>query len=91
MNNWNRNLFEGLETTPDVKDNQLLILIENEAKLKLDQQLNVHWLTSVGLDMNVKRRGLAVISLSQSSEISTDNVGVRVLKPMFNRLTKDDL
>ena len=41
--------------------------------------------------MNAKRRGLAVTSLSQSSEISTDNVGVRVLKPMFNRLTKDDL
>ena len=91
MNNWNRNLFEGLETNPDVKDNQFLILIENEATPKLDQQLNVHWLTSVGLDMNVKRRGLAVTSLSQSSEISTDNVGVRVLKPMFNRLTKDDL
>lgn len=91
MNNWNRNLFDGLETTPNVKGKELLIIIEDEAKVRLDEKLEVHWLTSVGLDMNVKRRGLAVTSLSKSSEISTNTPGVRVLKPIFNRLTKDDL
>ena len=91
MNNWNRNLFDGLETTPNVKGKELLIIIEDEAKVRLDEKLEVHWLTSVGLDMNVKCRGLAVTSLSKSSEISTNTPGVRVLKPIFNRLTKDDL
>ena len=91
MNNWNRNLFDGLETTPNVKEKELLIIIEDEAKVRLDEKLEVHWLTSVGLDMNVKCRGLAVASLSKSSEISTNTPGVRVLKPIFNRLTKDDL
>ena len=91
MNNWNRNLFDGLETTPNVKEKELLIIIEDEAKVRLDEKLEVHWLTSVGLDMNVKCRGLAVTSLSKSSEISTNTPGVRVLKPIFNRLTKDDL
>ena len=91
MNNWSRNLFDGLETTPNVKDNEMLVLIEDEAALELDQQLNVYWLTSIGLDMNVERRGLAVTSLSKSSAISTDIPGVRVLKPIFNRLTKDYL
>ena len=91
MNNWNRNLFDGLETTPNVKEKELLIIIEDEAKVRLDEKLEVHWLTSVALDMNVKCRGLAVTSLSKSSEISTNTPGVRVLKPIFNRLTKDDL
>ena len=91
MNNWNRNLFDGLETTPNVKEKELLVLIEDEITVRLDEKLEVYWLTSVGLDMNVKRRGLAVTSLSKSSEISTDTPGVRVLKPIFNRLTKDDL
>ena len=91
MNNWNRNLFDGLEATPNVKEKELLIIIEDEAKIRLDEKLEVHWLTSVGLDMNVKCRGLAVTSLSKSSEISTNTPGVRVLKPIFNRLTKDDL
>ena len=91
MNNWNRNLFDGLETTPNVKEKELLVLIEDEVTVRLDEKLEVHWLTSVGLDMNVKRRGLAVTSLSKSSEISTNTPGVRVLKPIFNRLTKDDL
>ena len=84
-------MFDGLETTPNVKGKELLIIIEDEAKVRLDVKLEVHWLTSVGLDMNVKRRGLAVTSLSKSSQISTDTPGVRVLKPIFNRLTKDDL
>ena len=91
MNNWNRNLFDGLEATPNVKEKELLIIIEDEAKIRLDEKLEVHWLTSVALDMNVKCRGLAVTSLSKSSEISTNTPGVRVLKPIFNRLTKDDL
>ncbi|MFL2916926.1 MAG: hypothetical protein ACJZ2I_01670 [Thalassobaculaceae bacterium] len=91
MNNWNRNLFDGLETTPNVKEKELLVLIEDEVTVRLDEKLEVHWLTSVGLDMNVKRRGLAVTSLSKSSQISTDTPGVRVLRPIFNRLTKDDL
>lgn len=91
MNNWNRNLFDGLETTPNVKEKELLVLIEDEVTVGLDEKLEVHWLTSVGLDMNVKRRGLAVTSLSKSSQISTDTPGVRVLRPIFNRLTKDDL
>jgi hypothetical protein len=84
-------LFDGLETTPNVKDNEMLVLIEEKAALELDQQLNIYWLTSIGLDMNVERRGLAVTSLSKSPAISTDTSGVRVLKPIFNRLTKDDL
>ena len=63
MNNWNRNLFDGLETTPNVKEKELLVLIEDEITVRLDEKLEVHWLTSVGLDMNVKRRGLAVTSL----------------------------
>ena len=91
MNNWNRNLFDGLETTPNVKEKELLVLIEDEVTVRLDEKLEVHWLTSVGLDMNVKRRGLAVTSVSKSSEIPTATPGLRVLKPIFNRLTKDDL
>lgn len=89
MNNWNRNLFDGLETTPDIKKDQMLVLIEEGGEL--NSGLDFNWLRSVGLDMNVKCRGLAVTNPFQSIEGLIDIPGVRALNPLFNRLTKNDI
>lgn len=41
--------------------------------------------------MNVKHRGLAITGPFQSFEALIDVPGIRVLKPLVNRLTKDDI
>ena len=89
MSNWNRNLFDGLKTTTDIKKDQMLVLIEEGGEL--NSGLDFNWLRSVGLDMNVKCRGLAVTNPFQAIEGLIDIPRVRVLKPLFNRLTKNDI
>ena len=90
MNNWNRFLFDGLEITPEIREDQMLVLMEDG--IEFDLELTFNWLRSIGLDMNVKHRGLAVTAPPpQSFEALIDVPGIRVLKPIVNRLTKDDI
>ena len=91
MNNWNRNLFEGLDTTPDVRMREFLILIEEKSKMNYQLLNEVVWLKSCGLDMSVEHRGLAVVrSLDKLKEVERDPT-IRILKPLMKRLTKEVL
>ena len=89
MNNWNRFFFDGLEITPEIREDRMLVLMEDGIKFYLE--LTFNWLRSIGLDMNVKHRGLAITGPFQSFEALIDVPGIRVLKPLVNRLTKDDI
>jgi hypothetical protein len=89
MNNWNRLLFNGLEITPEIREDQMLVLMEDG--IKFQSELTFNWLRSIALDMNVKCRGLAVAAPFQSFEALIDAPGIRVLKSPVNRSTKDDI
>ena len=82
-------MFDGLEITPEIREDQMLVLMEDG--IKFQSELTFNWLRYIGLDMNVKRRGLAVAAPFQSFEALIDVPGIRVLKPLVNRLTKDDI
>jgi hypothetical protein len=91
MNNWNRNLFKGLNATPEVKMSEFLILIEEKTKMDYQFENEVVWLKSCGLDMTVEYRGLAVVSSLDNLKEAERDPTVRVLKPLMKRLTKEEL
>ena len=85
MGNWHRNLFAGLDHTPDVPADARLVVIEDGGRPVVGDQLAVHWMQAVGLDRSVPRRGLAVLSPATADGL-VGTPGVRVLKAIGPRL-----
>jgi hypothetical protein len=82
MNNWHRNVLTGIEETPDVPMDALLVVVEDGA----DVPIPVRWAEAVGLDRSVVRRGLAVVASRADGEPLIGLPGVRVCKPLTPRL-----
>jgi hypothetical protein len=87
MGNWHRNLFGGLEHTPDVSMEARLVVIERNCEGALPRDADVRWVEAVGLDQSVRRRGLAVMPPA-SADLLADTPGIRVLEPLGERLLK---
>jgi hypothetical protein len=87
MNNWHRNLFDGVEHTPDVPMDARLLVIEPDAGAALPATISVAWMSAVGLDRTVDRRGLAVVPAG-TVEALTAAPGIRVLRPLGPRLRR---
>ena len=86
MGNWHRNLFRGIEHTPDVPPDARLVLVEDGAGPALPDPGAVQWMEAVGLDRSVPRRGLAVLPAATADPLA-GAPGLRVLKPIGPRLT----
>ena len=91
MDNWSRNLFEGIETTPNISQEDHLIVIEQGCKLPIIENFEIIWLESVGLDKDVERRGFASSKSKPIIEQIRQVSNVRVLKPLNKRRTETDL
>ena len=87
MGNWHRNVFSGLDHTPDVPDGARLVLLEDEAGAS-PASVPVTWLEAVGLDRSVKRRGLAVMP-AVTARALVGTRGIRVLRPLGPRLRSE--
>ena len=88
MGNWHRNLFAGLDHTPEVSADQRLLVMEQGAELGSPVSLNnvgVEWVRAVGLDRSVAQRGLGVTSIPFAEGLA-GVPGIRVLKPLGPRL-----
>jgi hypothetical protein len=85
MGNWHRNLFAGLDHTPDVGSDTRLVVVEEEATAKLPAGLAVAWMDAVGLDRSVPRRGLALAPPATADPLA-GTAGLRVLRPIGPRL-----
>jgi hypothetical protein len=83
MGNWHRNLFAGVEHTPDVAMDARLVVVEDGAELPAG--VSVQWMEAVGLDRSTSRRGLAVLPPATADRLA-GTPGVRVLKPLGPRL-----
>lgn len=82
MGNWHRNLFAGVDHTPDVPMDSRLVVVEEGADAA---SVSLQWMEAVGLDRSVQRRGLAVMpALAADRLVGTR--GIRVLKPIGPRL-----
>jgi hypothetical protein len=83
MDNWHRNLFAGIDPSPDVPLDARLVVVEEGTELPADAP--VGWMQAVGLDRSVVRRGLAVMAPGAADAIA-GRPGIRVLKPLGGRL-----
>lgn len=82
MNNWHRNVLEGLDATPDVPLEGALIVVEDGAEAPVP----VTWLTPVGLDRTIARRGLGVVARRAEADAFVGLAGVRVCVPLTKKL-----
>ena len=84
MGNWHRNLFAGVDHSPDVSMDARLVVVEHESPA-LPDDAPVQWMEAVGLDRSVPRRGLAVMSPLVADRLA-GAPGLRVLRPISPRL-----
>ena len=84
MDNWHRNLFAGVDPTPDVPMDARLVVVEDGGPA-LPGHVSVRWMEAVGLDRSVHRRGLAVMAPATADPLVGAS-GIRVLKPIGPRL-----
>jgi hypothetical protein len=87
MDNWHRNLFAGIDHTPEVAMGARLVVVEDGGPGLLGHT-SVQWMEAVGLDRSVRRRGLAVLPPATADRFA-GAVGVRVLQPIGPRLRAD--
>ena len=84
MNNWSRNVFDGVLKTPEVPLDAHLLLIEEGALAP--KGISVTWLDSVGLDKSVERRAIGVCHSAMKAPHISISQGIRLLKPLTPRL-----
>jgi len=89
MGNWHRNLFDGLDHTPDVSMDARLLVVEADGGSALPDRVSISWMKAVGLDRSVQRRGLVVVP-SATADGLVGTRGVRVLRPIGPRLRRKD-
>jgi hypothetical protein len=70
-----RNLFEGLDTAPDVPDDSVLIVADRERPADSPGR-TLTWLKTVGLDRSTPYRGIAVVKRAASEALSAYGIGV---------------
>ena len=85
MDNWHRNVFDGIAHTPDVSTDSRLLVVEAHGGSALPGGVTVTWMMAVGLDRSVARRGLAVVEAAVAHRF-VGTPGVRVMKPLGPRL-----
>jgi hypothetical protein len=86
MNNWHRNVFDGIVHTPDVAMDARLLVVEDGSSA-LPEGVSVTWMKAVGLDQSVPRRGLAVLR-AEAAHRFIGTPRVRVLRPLGPRLRR---
>lgn len=88
MPNWHRNLFTGVEHTPDVRMDQWLAVVEEGVPAtRCEGMLDLQWMEAVGLDGNVRRRAIAVVEMPYIATSFAIAEGVRMCRPLMPRIT----
>lgn len=86
--NWYRNLFAGIDNTPDVLPDAHLLVLEGATEVPQPHAANVIRLISVGLDRSSAGRGIAIVAPGGLTAGLFDLAGVRIFKPISPRITK---
>ena len=92
MTDWHRNLYSGLDATPEVKDGAYLLLVDEkrevaEREIALPPGVRVHWLTLVGLDRTIPHRGIAVLDDAAAMlAVAKTDPRVKIFKPITKKI-----
>jgi hypothetical protein len=86
--NWYRNLFAGIDHTPEVPADAHLLMLEANARVPAPYAETVTWLESAGLDRTAGRRGIAIVPPGRLTARLFDLTGVRIFKPISPRIAE---
>lgn len=84
--NWSRNLFSGVDQTPDVALDAHLLMAEGDAKLPDVVSRSTTWLDPVGLDRSAGRRGIAILPPGRLTAGLFGLAGVTLFRPISPRI-----
>ena len=88
MPNWHRNLFRGVEHTPEVRMDQWLAVIEEGVPAsRCVDMMEMQWMEAIGLDGNGQRRAIAVVDMAFIATSFATAEGVRMCRPLMPRIT----
>jgi hypothetical protein len=97
MINWHRNLYSGLDATPEVADGAYLLFIDArravaEREIALPGGVRVHWLTLVGLDRTIPHRGIAVLDDAREMlALAKVDQRVKVFRPITKKIRQSKI
>jgi hypothetical protein len=84
--NWHRNLFAGLDTAPEVRPDECLVLAKDPTTTFRLPALTFRWLDARGLDRSVAVLGLAIVSRASGESLAAHHADeVRVYEPIMAR------
>jgi hypothetical protein len=92
MINWHRNLYSGLDATPEVADDAYLLFVDEkrelaEREIALPAGVRMHWLTLAGLDRTIPHRGIAVLDdAKQMLAVAKADPRVKIFKPITEKI-----
>jgi len=84
--NWQRNLFAGIDRTPEVPADAHLLVLEAGAEVPASSSASVTWLEGIGLDCSIARRGIAVVPPGRLTAGLFARAGVHIFKPISPRI-----
>jgi hypothetical protein len=92
MINWHRNLYDGLDATPEVADGAYLLFIDEkrevaEREIAVPPGVRVHWLNLAGLDRTIPHRGIAVLDDADAMlAVAKADKRVKVFRPITKKI-----
>lgn len=86
VTNWDRNLFTGMETAPEISPEQVLVMLDDPAAASEAPGAKFTWLEFAGLDHTTDRRGLAIVDQETGVALAREKAAVlRVFEPITDR------
>lgn len=92
MINWHRNLYDGLDATPEVAEGSYLMFVDErreiaEREIALPPGVRMHWLELVGLDRTIPHRGIAVLQDAEPMVTTARrDPRVKVFRPITGKI-----
>jgi hypothetical protein len=92
MTNWHRNLYGGLDATPEVPDGSYLLFIDEtrevaEREIALPPGVRIHWLDLAGLDRTIPHRGIGVLDDADAMVVTAKvDTRVKVFRPITKKI-----
>jgi hypothetical protein len=84
--NWRRNLYAGIDHTPEVPPDAHLMVCEAVSRLPEPYAARAIWLESAGLDRSTGRRGIAVVPAGALTARLLGVPGVCLYRPISPRI-----
>ena len=86
VTNWDRNVFSGMETAPDVSSEECLVVLDDPAVEGAVPGVAFTWIDIEGLDRTVARRGLAIVDRATGNGLADKMPEIlRVFAPLAGR------